>query len=244
MESERINLKSPFSSGRAQAMNAKRRWRSGLYIMGTLALGVIAGCQTGESPTPDDNDPLWTGKLDEVAAAACTQSFGDAVWPVLEKKCYLCHKSTTAAHGFLAGDRTAANQKMVASLIDLANPPQSKLLLKPLGPAGGTEHMGGSKFKTTEDENYKLFLKAIQDYAVCKAAADAPVVVATEEMMAPPEGGSEEDAEVTAENASDTEVNAETTSMTAESGSASDCDSAGEQTAGGGSDPTTPVDQF
>ena len=103
-------------------------------------------------------------------------------------RCYPCHfdnqaNSDPSATRWLVTDgncdlASLRTLRKVAALgyIDVQEPAQSLLLLKPLAEsAGGVKHGGGDKFHDADDLAYQSFLRFAEHYAGCQAqAAPAP----------------------------------------------------------------------
>lgn len=97
-------------------------------------------------------------------------------------RCFPCHFSDQTkadpdaprwirAEGNCALASLQTMRRVIASgYLNLAEPTQSLLLLKPLAEdAGGVEHGGHDKFSDTEDPAYQSFLHFIQHYAKCQS---------------------------------------------------------------------------
>ncbi|MBK6923038.1 MAG: hypothetical protein IPH07_36965 [Deltaproteobacteria bacterium] len=96
-------------------------------------------------------------------------------------RCYPCHYASKpgdpedAPRWIIEGDCAlgavqSMHQVQSLGLVDLANPDQSKLLLKPLAESiGGVEHGGGDKFLDAEDGAYGDFRTWVHKLADCQA---------------------------------------------------------------------------
>jgi hypothetical protein len=146
---------------------------------------VICGPREGEpfcedAPEPDgDFEPALLDALgcDDVSIE---QLFQDTVYAT-RSRCFPCHfedqrLSNEEAPRFIAvgGDcatasRTTLHNVVLLNLLDLEQPTQSLLLLKPLAEsAGGVEHGGSDKFHDTDDPGYLRIVSFIEHYAECR----------------------------------------------------------------------------
>lgn len=149
---------------------------------------ACAGVTCGD---PGDGPTCSTGAHEEVPELppedrGCSdteleQSFFDQVY-TWRGRCYPCHFDTEtkadqdaprwlSAKGNCETGSVASFRRVIGlGLIDVAEPKQSLLLLKPLDvAAGGVMHGGGSKFSGAKDPAYASFLSFIEHYAECMA---------------------------------------------------------------------------
>ncbi len=142
-----------------------------------------SGCRLepdpAEPPVPATGDPDCT-------ARALEQRFLDDVY-AFRNRCFPCHFDNeldedpsiprwistrgTCSNGSIETLRLATE----AGYLDLADPEQSLLLLKPLTEySGGVPHGGGQKFEGEDDPAYQSFLDFIRSYARCQPGSRAP----------------------------------------------------------------------
>jgi hypothetical protein len=134
-------------------------------------------CEVTHDPvndTPADFDP---GGCDDVALE---QLFKDTVFAA-RGRCYPCHfdnieQPIPGATPWIAQDDTcdvaaATTMRRVidGGYVNVEEPDQSYLLLKPLDPSeGGLEHGGSAKFEKENDAGYTNFLYWLTRYAECQ----------------------------------------------------------------------------
>jgi hypothetical protein len=150
--------------------------------------GVECG-EPGEGPTCSDGneepEPEVPSGVDE---RGCTdleleQAFMDDIY-AWRGRCYPCHFDTELeadpdAPRWLSligncetGSAVSLARVLGLGLIDVDEPTESLLLLKPLDASGGgVEHGGGEKFASTMDPSYQSFLRFARHYAECQAQA-------------------------------------------------------------------------
>jgi hypothetical protein len=142
-----------------------------------------SGCRVepdpAEPPVPDTGDP-------DCNARALEQQFLDDVY-AFRGRCFPCHFDNeldedpsiprwistrgNCGNGSIETLRLATE----AGYLDLEEPEQSLLLLKPLTEfSGGVPHGGGQKFEGEEDPAYQSFLSFIRSYARCQSDAPRP----------------------------------------------------------------------
>jgi hypothetical protein len=136
------------------------------------------GCARADEPL----EPTPTAETDcsPVAIELAFQS-GVYAW---RDRCYPCHHTdqqradpraprwVEVFGGCNAASATTLRNVIDGGLMNLEDPTQSLLLLKPLTEnAGGVPHLGGQKFHDTLDPAYVSFLSFIEYYASCNVAA-------------------------------------------------------------------------
>lgn len=114
--------------------------------------------------------------------AQLVHQFTAEVWP-LHGRCYHCHSDSYSAASTQAprpapwmsddrerlGARIASERIRAAGYLNLDEPAQSLILLKPLSvEAGGTIHGGGTKMRDLEDPLYVPLLAWIEHVAACQ----------------------------------------------------------------------------
>ena len=139
---------------------------------------AASSCDIGKAPDTASHAPATF----DCSPQAVEQLFYDDVYRYRDR-CYPCHFSSEThadarAPRWIADDAncvtsSAESLRVVEQLglMNLSDPPQSLLLLKPLAvAAGGLPHGGDDKFEDTEDTAYRSFLDFITHYAECQAA--------------------------------------------------------------------------
>lgn len=144
-------------------------------------------CGAAASPARPGVVPTPLGSCQEEDLA---QVFEDRVYR-WKKRCDHCHivceedylapcwLDLSFEDGDAAGESAASTRTMYNLLglgvVDVEDPPESLLLLKPLSEAaGGVPHGGGAKFTDRVDPTYQDFLVWIEHYAACWQG-EAPV---------------------------------------------------------------------
>ena len=109
--------------------------------------------------------------------------FTQEVWP-LHGRCYYCHSDRYSARSnqsvrpapWMSDDREEAGALITAArlresaYLNLSEPSQSLILLKPLTTElGGVPHSGGTKIRSFEDTLYLRLLAWIEHLASCQA---------------------------------------------------------------------------
>lgn len=151
--------------------------------------GVSCG-DPSDGPTCDYRGPepnAGTAAAPEVPKPGCSdleieQAFMDDVY-AWRGRCFPCHFDTelkadaqaprwlSAKGNCQTSSVTSLRRVLSLGLISPSDPPQSLLLLKPLDESGGgVKHGGGSKV-VTADPAYTSFLRFIEYYGSCIAAA-------------------------------------------------------------------------
>lgn len=143
-------------------------------------------CTSARGPTLCGHDrepkaPTPTPEEQGCDSLAIEQAFRDSVF-VWKDRCYPCHHSDQLMADLAAprwveveGGCDAAAVATLRNVIDggyvdLEQPDQSLLLLKPLAlEEGGVMHGGGEKFHDKEDWAYLSFLSFFEYYAACSA---------------------------------------------------------------------------
>jgi hypothetical protein len=135
-------------------------------------------CET--PPSGHDLPPKGFDDPGDCSDLTLERGFGALIYS-WRGRCYPCHYDThpgdpmDAPRWIVEGDcniGALASMRNVIELgvIDVENPEQSLLLLKPLAEsAGGVEHGGSDKFFDTNDGAYQDFLAWIERYAACNA---------------------------------------------------------------------------
>ncbi len=150
---------------------------------GASCKGVHCGIDDGDGFCARANEPTRSTITD--ASAGCDsvsieQSFRDSVF-VWRDRCFPCHfsdqlQADASAPRWIYVDSGGCDTAAAATLrnvidggyMNLDDPAQSLLLLKPLAEsAGGVIHGGGDKFHDAEDPAYVSFLSFIQHFADC-----------------------------------------------------------------------------
>jgi hypothetical protein len=134
-------------------------------------------CGVSHDPTNDTPEARDPGGCDDVALE---QLFKDTVFDA-RGRCYPCHFDNIArpipgAVAWIAQDDTcevaaATTMRRVidGGYVNLDQPDQSYLLLKPLDPSeGGLPHGGSAKFQKENDAGYTNFLYWLTRYAECQ----------------------------------------------------------------------------
>jgi hypothetical protein len=145
-----------------------------------------ATCGSGEAapkcettPVPSEPSPAIIGEPD-CADTALEQLFYDDVY-AWRARCSPCHFSDKlnadpAAPRWIRVEGNCAQSSLATyrrvtsgDFLNLDDPAQSLLLLKPLAiAAGGVKHGGDAKFANQDDPAYQSFLRFITQYAECK----------------------------------------------------------------------------
>lgn len=144
------------------------------------------------APTPDmladledmivEDMPEDMPDVDECSRRGIEQKFTEEVW-IWHGRCYHCHADTYSERyrqypkpaPWMSDDRSdsgghlTARRLLESTYLDLEDPAQSQILLKPLKPeAGGIDHGGGSKMADTEDVLYVPLLAWIEHVSACQ----------------------------------------------------------------------------
>ena len=141
---------------------------------GKRSEGPRCGDGTADTPT------LPTGPDERGCSdAELEQAFYDDIY-AWRGRCYPCHYDTqldadkeaprwlSLVGNCATGSAVSLKRVLQLQLMDLAEPEQSLLLLKPLDEVGGgVKHGGGTKF-TEGDDTYASFLRFIRLYAKCR----------------------------------------------------------------------------
>lgn len=151
--------------------------------------GVSCGTPRGASACnlgPAPNEPSLAPTTFDCSDRAIEQLFYDDVY-AFRDRCFPCHFSseehaTAAAPRWIRNDGNCATSSVETlriierrGLMNLEDPEQSLLLLKPLAEVGGgVPHAGEDKFESTEDPAYLSYLDFITHYAACKSQERAP----------------------------------------------------------------------
>lgn len=143
-------------------------------VLTTLLIGALAGFNGG-CGTVDPGQQTDSGSLD-------FDVFKASIQPIFDQRgcsqgnCHYRDKNDPFSGGPggsfqiynctidpCSDDQYRSNYDSASGLSDLANPTNSKLLLKPLAQsAGGIQHLGGDIFVTTTDPDYLSILGWIQ----------------------------------------------------------------------------------
>jgi hypothetical protein len=135
-----------------------------------IIIGMLGGCGSVD-PGVEDN-----------AGGLNYDSFKTTIQPILDQQgcsntgCHYRDKNNPSNGGPggslrifncvtdpCSEDQFQANYDSASGMSDLANPANSKLLLKPLAvSAGGIQHLGGDIFSTASDTDYLAILSWIQ----------------------------------------------------------------------------------
>ncbi|HWA77566.1 MAG TPA: hypothetical protein VG937_34755 [Polyangiaceae bacterium] len=139
--------------------------------------GAAEKCET--PPAPNMPPPEIMGEPD-CSDRALEQLFYDDVY-AWRARCFPCHfsdqkKADARAPRWIRVEGNCAESSLASyrtitsgDYLNLEDPTQSLLLLKPLAiAAGGVEHGGHDKFDDTSDPAYQSFLQFIQRYADCR----------------------------------------------------------------------------
>ena len=152
---------------------------------------INADCFQPEAPSSSQDpcliDPFTPGcepeELEPCSEAGLAQSFVINVFR-WRGRCKHCHEPDSNINvgdppKWLEGSdsRTDAwetiHNLLALDAIDVENPAESLLILKPLDEdAGGVEHIGGTKLRDDTDPAYDDFLRWLTQYAVCVRAED------------------------------------------------------------------------
>jgi len=146
------------------------------------------GCDAPAGRESCASEPPPTAASDEIPAmqdcsdVAIEQRFADEVY-AWRGRCSPCHHSNqpnadAAAPRWIRTEGNCATASLAtlrrvtsSGYIDVENPEQSLLLLKPLAvSAGGVVHGGHDKFADTNDPGYRSFLEFARAYAECNPA--------------------------------------------------------------------------
>jgi hypothetical protein len=155
---------------------------------GAACRGARCGSPSADQTCADQDPPEVPLEIGEVGCddMSLEQLFKDTVYD-WRGRCFPCHFSNQ-----LNADKAAPRWVRVEGnceagavetlgvivdrgLLNLDDPSQSLLLLKPLAIAyGGVPHGGSEKFADKTDPAYVSFLSFIEHYAACAAATPAP----------------------------------------------------------------------
>lgn len=149
---------------------------------GVICNGTQAAPKCPPTPVPSEpTEPLpdVLGPA-ECADTALEQLFYDNVY-AWRARCFPCHfsdqlKAAPTAPRWLRVEGNCAQSSLATyrritsgDFLNLDEPTQSLLLLKPLAiAAGGVKHGGHDKFDDTSDPAYQGFLRFIEQYAGCR----------------------------------------------------------------------------
>ena len=182
-----IDRAAPESSGITEQVLAEERegmleWiRSTAYCGECQVEDIVDPCGEGPAPKCDitEHDESTFDPVDPggCSPAVMEQLFASHVYPY-RKRCFPCHFEGVTAipaprwindSDCSTGIATTLNNLLALDVIDVDDPDQSILLLKPLDEAiGGVQHGGGGKFHDFEDEGYVAIRKWVTRYAECQ----------------------------------------------------------------------------
>lgn len=151
-------------------------------------------CASTSCPEPSENAPFCeraaepdsstdtTPYRDDCSDRAIEQLFLDTIY-ASRNRCYPCHfsgnNSVPEAPRWISQEGTCAEASLATmrnvvrdGYVDVDDPSQSLLLLKPLAETyGGVEHGGHHKFSPQNDPAYENFLAWLTHYATCQKPA-------------------------------------------------------------------------
>lgn len=140
--------------------------------------GKVGSCDT--PPSAHDLPPKGFDDPGDCSDLTVERAFNELVYS-WRGRCYPCHWDSkpgapeNAPRFYVddecnAGSLASMRNVLERGLVDLDQPDQSLLLLKPLAvTAGGVEHEGSDKFFDTEDGAYQDFRAWVELYAGCAA---------------------------------------------------------------------------
>jgi hypothetical protein len=146
---------------------------------------VTCGPRDGEPFCEETDEPPGEFMPDSIDAGGCDdlsleQLFRDTVYAT-RQRCFPCHfdnqrlanpdapRWIAASGNCDAASLTTMHNVVLLNLLNLEEPSQSLLLLKPLAEAaGGIKHGGHDKFENTDDPGYARLLYFIERYAACR----------------------------------------------------------------------------
>lgn len=145
-----------------------------------VTCGPAQAAQKCEIVAVPSGAPPELGGASDCTDATLEELFYDEVY-AWRARCFPCHvsdqlKAAPDAPRWLRVEGNCATSSLASyrivtsgDYLNLDEPDQSLLLLKPLSvEAGGVEHGGHAKFDGTADPAYQAFLRFIQQYADCK----------------------------------------------------------------------------
>ncbi len=99
---------------------------------------LLAGCVPDESvPRPEGDPDVFDAEILPILRGACAEA---------------CHDDLDRPLALIPGDPRATQRRVEGFLVDVEDPLDSLLLLKPLDPElGGIEHEGGVQFEDCEN---------------------------------------------------------------------------------------------
>ena len=169
--------------------DAFRDWIEANAACPGACAGVACGAPGGGPSCSEGLEDLGTAGAPPVVPTddtrGCTdmdleQAFQDDVY-AWRGRCAPCHFDTepdadkdaprwiSAVGNCATGSAVTLKRVLSLGLIDVEQPTQSLLLLKPLDESGGgVTHGGGAKFEGTEDFTYQSFLRFILHYQQCQ----------------------------------------------------------------------------
>ncbi len=149
--------------------------------------GTFCPDESHDSHDSVDGGLIGGGSVD---GGACGQSDIDALFRSrvysLRGRCSPCHFNLPENEQYEAplwievtpdcetGSKVTLNNILSSGYVNLAEPEQSLLLLKPLPESrGGIAHGGGDKFDNTDDPGYRSFLDFIERLVECQASSNS-----------------------------------------------------------------------